>query len=62
MNVVFDISGIQSSPASMIGTVYASCVSNSMIYGNENTPLLAEMKMIRWKCVVSMKDRRTSEN
>ena len=41
-----------------------------MIYGSETRPLLAdvmlkfggaEMMIIRWKCVVSMKDRKTSE-
>ena len=41
-----------------------------MIYGSETMPLLAnvglkferaEMKMIRWMCGVSSKDRRTSE-
>ena len=60
--------------ASMIGRVYASCVRSSLIYGSETRPLLmlmladvwlkiegAVMTMIRWKCVVSMKDRGTSE-
>ena len=55
----------------MIGRVYASCVRSSLIYGREAKPLLAvvwlkfegaAMTMIRWKCVVSMKDRRTSED
>ena len=50
--------------------VDASCVRNSMIYGSETRPLLAdvglkfekaEMQIIRWMCDVSMKDRRTSE-
>ena len=54
----------------MIGRVYASCVRTSLIYGSEARPLLADdwlkfegaaMTMIRWKCVVSMNDRRTSE-
>ena len=54
----------------MKGGVYASCVRNNMIYGSETRPLLAdvglkleraEMKIIRWVCGVSMKDRRTSE-
>ena len=54
----------------MIGRVYASCVRSSLIYGSEAMPLLADvwlkfegaaMRMIRWKCVVSLKDRRTSE-
>ena len=55
----------------MIGRVYASYVRSSLIYGSEAKPLLAvvwlkferaAMTMIRWKCVVSMKDRRTSED
>ena len=66
----FSISDIQRSLASMTGRVYASCVRSSLIYGSEGMPLLADvwlkfegaaMRMIRWKCVVSMKDRRTSE-
>ena len=66
----FAISDIQRSLASMIGRVYASCVRSSLIYGSEARPLLADvwlkfegaaMTMIRRKCVVSMKDRRTSE-
>ena len=66
----FSISDIQRSLASMIGRVYASYVRSSLIYGSEAMPLLADvwlkfegaaMTMIRWKCVVSMKDRRTSE-
>ena len=66
----FAISVIQRCPASMIGRVYASRVKSSLIYGSETRPLLtdvwlkfegAAMMMIRWKCVVSMKDRRTSE-
>ena len=66
----FTISDIQRSLGSMIGRVYASCVRSSLIYGSEAMPLLADVwlkfegaavRMIRWKCVVSMKDRRTSE-
>ena len=66
----FAISDIQRSPTSMIGRVYASCVRSSLIYGIENRPLLSDvwlkfegaaMKMIRWMCGTSMKDRRTSE-
>ena len=66
----FAISDIQRSLASMIGRVYASCVRSSLIYGSGARPLLANvwlkfegaaMTMIRRKCVVSMKDRRTSE-
>ena len=54
----------------MKGRVYASCVRNSMTYGSETKPLLAdvglkferaEMQMIRWMCGVSLKDKRTSE-
>ena len=67
----FSISDIQRSLASMIGRMYASCVRSSLIYGSEARPMLADvwlkfegaaMTMIRWKCVVSMKDRRTSED
>ena len=67
---VFSISDIQRSLASMIGRVYASSVRSSLIYGSEARPLLADvwlkfegaaMAMIRWKCVVSMKGRRTNE-
>ena len=66
----FSISDIQISLASLTGRVYASCVRSSLIYGSEAMPLLAgvwlkfdraAMRMIRWKCVVSMKNRRTSE-
>ena len=41
-----------------------------MTYGSETTPLLvdvglkferAEMQMIKWKCGISMKDKRTNE-
>ena len=55
-------------PLWMKGLVYASCVRSSMTYGSETMPFLAglkfersEMKMIRWICGVSLKDRRTSE-
>ena len=57
-------------PLEMKGRVYASCVRSSITYGSETRPLLvnvglkfekAEMQMIRWRCGVSMKDRRTSE-
>ena len=50
--------------------MYASCVRSSLIYGSEARPLLADvclkfegaaMTLIRWKCVVSMKDRRTCD-
>ena len=66
----FAISDIQISLASLIGGVYTTCVRNSMIYESETRSLLADVwlkvegaaiTMIRWKCVVSMKDRRTSE-
>ena len=64
------IADIQRSLASMIGRVYGSCVRRSLIYGSEARPLLADVwlkfegaaiTIIRWKCVVSMKDRKTSE-
>ena len=54
----------------MIGGVYACCVRSSLINGSKARPKLADvwlkfegaaMTMIRWKCVVSMKYRRTSE-
>ena len=54
----------------MKGRVYASYVRISMIYGSETRPFLVdvglkfervEMRMIRWMCGISMKDRRTSE-
>ena len=50
--------------------VYASCDRSSMNYGSKTRPLLvdvglkyerAEMQMIRWMCVISMKERRTNE-
>ena len=65
----FAISDIQSSPLEMKGRVYASCVRSSMTYRSETRPLLAdvrlkfesaEMQLIRWMCVVSLKDERTS--
>ena len=61
---------IQRSPASLIGRLYASCVRSSLIYVSETRPFLAdgwlkfegvEMKMIRWKRVVSMKDLSLSQ-
>ena len=57
-------------PLQMKVRVYASCVRSSMTYGSETRPLLvdvglkferAEMQMIRWMCVISMKYRRTNE-
>ena len=66
----FAISDIQRSLASMIARVYASCVRSSLIYWSDARPLLADvwlkfegasMTIIRWKCVVFMKDRKTSE-
>ena len=57
-------------PLEMKGRVYPSCVRSSMTYGSESRPLLvnvglnyerAEMKMIRWMCGISLKDRRTNE-
>ena len=67
---VFAISDTQSFPLELEGGVYASCVKSSMTCGRETRPLLvdvglkferAEMQMIRWLCVVSMKYRRTGE-
>ena len=60
----------RASPWEMKGQVYASCVRSSMTYGSETRPLLvdvglkferAEMQMIRWRCGISLKDRRTNE-
>ena len=57
-------------PLKMKGRVYASCLRSSMTYGSETRPLLVyiglkferpEMQMIRWMCVISLKDRRTNE-
>ena len=57
-------------PLEMKGRVYVSCVRSSMTYGSETMLLLidvglmferAEMQMIRWMCVISMNDRRPSE-
>jgi hypothetical protein len=51
------------------GKVYVSCVRSCMIYGSETWPVKAEhearlerteMRMIRWMCGVSLKDRITS--
>ena len=60
----FAISDIQSS--SIGGLVYASCVRNSMTYGNETRPLLvdvglkferAEMQMNVWYLIERQKDK-----
>ena len=57
-------------PLEMKGRVYASCVRSSMTYGSETRPLLvdvglkferAEIRMIRWMCGISLKNRRTNE-
>ena len=49
----------------MKGRLYTCCIRSSMIYGSETMPLLAdvgferaEMKVIRWMCCVSMKEKR----
>ena len=51
------------------GKVYMSCVRSCMIYGSETWPMKAEhearleraeMRMIRWMCGVSLRDRITS--
>ena len=50
--------------------MYASCVRSSITYGSETRPLLvdvglkserADMQMIRWRCGISLKDRKTNE-
>ena len=51
------------------GKVYASCVRSCMLHGSETWPMRAEheaklerteMRMIRWMCGVSMRERKTS--
>ena len=53
----------------MKGRVYAACVRSCMLYGSETWALRldhvtklerAEMRMIRWMCGVTLKDRMTS--
>ena len=56
-------------PLKMKGQVYSACVRSCMIYGSQTWALKAEhedklnraeMRMIRWMCGVSLKDRKTS--
>ena len=51
------------------GKVYRSCVRSAMVYGSETWPMKVEhekalerteMRMIRWMCGVSLKDKITS--
>ena len=51
------------------GRVYKSCVRSCMVYGSETWPMKAEheaklerteMRMIRWMCGVSLRERKTS--
>jgi hypothetical protein len=51
------------------GKVYESCVRSSMIYGSETWPMKAEhesklqtndMRMIRWICGMSLRDKHKS--
>ena len=64
---VFPFLTSRAPPLKMKGRVYARCVRSTMTYGSETRPWLAdvlkleraEMQMIRW--IVSMKNRRTSE-
>ena len=52
-------------PLEMKGQMYDRFVRSSMTYGSETRPLLVdvglkfdvEIQMIRWMCVVSMKDK-----
>ena len=53
----------------MKGQVYSACVRSGMTYGSETWALKveheeklnrAEMRMIRWMCGVSLRDRKTS--
>ena len=54
----------------MKGLVYSACVRSCMTYGGETWALRAdherklgrtEMRMVRWMCGVSLKDRRTNK-
>ena len=51
------------------GKVYGSCVRSCMLYGSETWPMKkeheamlerTEMRMIRWMCGVTLRDRQTS--
>ena len=54
----------------MTGRLYSSCVRNSMLHRSETWPVRkenvvalqrAEMRMVRWMCVVKLKDRLLSK-
>jgi len=54
----------------MRGRLYSSCVQSSMLHGSETWPARkenevalqrAEMRMVRWKCNVKVKDRVPSK-
>ena len=54
----------------MRGTLYSSCVRNSMLHGSETWPVRkenvvalhrAEMRMVRWMCSIKAKDRFPSD-
>ena len=51
------------------GKVYGACVRSSMIYGSETSAVnaeqeakleRAEMKMVRWMCGVSLREKKTN--
>ena len=51
------------------GKLYATCVRSAMIYGSETWAMnveqqrrleRAEMRMVRWMCGVSLRERKTS--
>lgn len=57
-------------PLLLKGKVYKSCVRSCMMYGSETWAMKleherkfdrAEMRMIRWMCGVSLKDRKTND-
>ena len=54
----------------MRGRLYSSCVQSSMLHGSETWPVRkenvvalqrAEMRMVRWRCGVKLKDRLPSK-
>ena len=54
----------------MRGRLYSSCVGSSMLHGSETWPVRkenvatiqrAEMRMVRWRCGVKLKDRLPSK-
>ena len=53
----------------MTGRLYSSCVRSSMLHGSETWPVRkenvvalqrAEMRMVRWKCGIKLKERLPS--